>query len=104
MGTKLFSEYNWKSPNTAIGIQALYSNISGSYNTALGCYSGPQPSFGNLTNTTAIGNGAKVSADNTVVIGNSAVISIGGYQDWTNICRFSDINKTYKKTLPVLIL
>ena len=70
--------------NTASGFQALYSNTTGSMNTAIGFYAGAlNPN--NLTNSTAIGYQATASASNQVRIGNSSVISIGGYANWSNI-------------------
>jgi hypothetical protein len=38
-----------------------------------------------LTNTTAIGNGAKLTGSNMVRVGNNAVTSIGGYAAWTSL-------------------
>jgi hypothetical protein len=68
--------------NTAIGNYALIANLTGSNNTALGYDAGPAGLTG-LNNTTAIGYGAKVSMDNSIVLGNSSVTSIGGYAPWT---------------------
>jgi trimeric autotransporter adhesin len=62
--------------NTAVGTMAMYGNRTGSYNTALGYYA--NVTSDNLTNATAIGNGAIVNASNKVRIGNSAVTSIEG--------------------------
>ncbi len=55
----------------AMGDSALYSNTSGSGNTAVGATA--DVLYGNLTNATAIGYGAKVDSSNKVVIGNNAV-------------------------------
>ena len=65
------------SNNTASGAYALGSNATGSNNTAIGSYAGV--SIGYLDNTTAIGSGATATASNQVVIGNSTVTSILGY-------------------------
>jgi hypothetical protein len=66
--------------NTAIGYYALTQNVSGSFNTAIGSYASVS---GNLSNATAIGNGAIVNASNKVRIGNSAVTSIEGAVPFT---------------------
>ena len=73
--------------NTAFGNGALTYNSTGFFNTALGNYAGVGVNSGNLTNTTAIGANVRVSASNTVEIGNSSVVSIGGWVPWTS---FSD--------------
>lgn len=88
--------------NTAAGNQSLQLNTGGSGNTAIGMYagymSGASPGNANAvttgnfntflgytaglgsatqrTNATAIGNGAYVDADNTVVLGNGAVTEV----------------------------
>ena len=62
------------SNNTAIGFQALYSNTTGSNNTAIGYLA--DVSGASLNNATAIGNGAKVNADNTIQLGNTAVVKV----------------------------
>jgi trimeric autotransporter adhesin len=81
--------------NTAVGRDALTHNTTGNYNTALGYTAGKNASvtlatlaydtfigFGanssvdGITNSTAIGNGAQVTASNQVVIGNSSVTQI----------------------------
>lgn len=84
-----FSLYNNDSgsQNVGIGDSALYNNTTGSNNTGVGYNAGPASSSTNLSNSTAIGNGATTTASNQVVIGNSSVTSIGGYVAWTN---FSD--------------
>ena len=69
--------------NTANGYQALYYNETGNNNTAIG-----YRAFFNgdtLSNSTALGFNAAIAASNQVRIGNSAVTSIGGFQDWTNV-------------------
>lgn len=71
-----FSLYNSTGiDNTSIGDSALYSNITGSYNTALGANA--NVGSGNLTNATAIGANAVVSASNALVLGNNANVGIG---------------------------
>ncbi|MCH8329876.1 MAG: tail fiber domain-containing protein [Bacteroidetes bacterium] len=69
--------------NTFTGFRAGYSNISGLNNTAFGYNAGLQGTV--WTNRTAIGYNTQNTASNQVRIGNSAVTSIGGYANWTNI-------------------
>jgi trimeric autotransporter adhesin len=66
--------YNNKSAdNSALGYQAGLTSISGTENTFIG--SGSDVSTDGFTNATAIGYNAKVSASNTVLLGNSSVTS-----------------------------
>jgi hypothetical protein len=102
--------------NTANGATALLNNTTGSYNSAYGYGAGhtittgsnntfigneADAASGALNNVTALGNGASVSASNTVRIGNNGVTSIGGYVGWSNI---SDgrVKKNIKKNVPGL--
>ena len=86
--------------NTGIGTRALLDNIEGQKNTGVGSNSLENIIFGDENtaigykasstvtiafNTTAIGNGATPTVDNSVVLGNSAVTSIGGYANWSNL-------------------
>jgi trimeric autotransporter adhesin len=71
------------SQNTAIGEGTMLANSTGSGNTAIGYRAGPIASASNLTNTTAIGQFATVSASNTIRIGNSAVTRIEGQVPFT---------------------
>ena len=93
--------------NTASGALALALLTTGHHNTALGKGAGYTFNPNNstfvgalsdattsVTNSTALGYGAMVTADNQVRIGNSAVTSIGGEVNWT---AFSD--GRYKKNL-----
>ena len=87
--------------NTAIGYLALVDLLNGVNNTALGMgagTSGNDFAFGtflgseanahdDIANFTAIGFGSYVFESNQVVVGNTAVTSIGGYANWSN---FSD--------------
>jgi predicted nucleic acid-binding Zn-ribbon protein len=62
--------------NTAIGPLALEYNETGTLNTAIGFDSGVSSGYPGLTNTTAIGNGAKVTASNTIQLGNTSVTDV----------------------------
>lgn len=69
--------------NTAVGSTAGSIITTGNSNTAVGFNAGPSAGNGGVTNTTAIGNGAVVSANNTIRIGNSSVTAITGQVDFT---------------------
>ena len=62
---------------TAVGRNA---SAGGSYSTALGRLASAQGMY-----STALGRGATADVANTIRIGDSAVDSIGGYQDWSNV-------------------
>jgi hypothetical protein len=62
------------SGNTAYGWDALSENKTGSYNTAVGAKA--DLGADNLTNATAIGNGAIVTASNTMQLGNTSVTNV----------------------------
>lgn len=68
------AQFTLGSGNTAIGHTALGNNTSGSFNTALGYQANVLSD--NLTNTTAVGNGATVATDNTIQLGNADVTSV----------------------------
>jgi hypothetical protein len=80
------------SSNVGIGELAMINNTTGSDNTGLGTFA--TTSSGSLTNAMALGANSVVSASNSVVVGTSAVTSIGGYTNWSN---FSD--GRYKKNI-----
>ena len=62
--------------NTALGFQAGYNNRSGNVsNTFIGNGADANSNALVISNSTAIGNGAKCTASNQVVIGNSSVTS-----------------------------
>ena len=67
--------------NTAIGLSALYFNATGGGNTAIG--NGAGTASENLSNTTALGNAATVSASNTIALGNTSITSIKGQVGFT---------------------
>ena len=69
--------------NNAIGDRALNSNNTGWYNSALGRYA--NSICDTCYNSTGLGYNADCTADDQVRIGNSNVVSIGGFQDWTNV-------------------
>jgi hypothetical protein len=61
--------------NAGYGGSALASNTTGSFNTALGF--GSNVSTGNLTDATAIGSNAVVTASNNMAFGDNAVVGWG---------------------------
>jgi hypothetical protein len=69
--------------NTASGIGALESNTTGSYNTALGYLAGPDSGSPDLTNATAIGAYATVSASNALILG--SINGVNGAQSGVNV-------------------
>ena len=69
--------------NTAIGINALAGNSTGSRNTALGANADVAIFAGTLTNATSIGYGAVCDASNKVRIGNADVEVIEGEVPFT---------------------
>jgi hypothetical protein len=87
--------------NTASGRNALFQNTVGSNNTAIGygaggnndndtyCsflgYDADQSVLTDFSNSTAVGNSARITASNQVRIGNSSITSIGGYAGWSNL-------------------
>ena len=71
--------------NTAIGSSAGATITTGTGNTCLGYGADVTATGGAITNATAIGNGALTDLSNHIVIGNSSVTKIGGYQVWTNL-------------------
>lgn len=71
--------------NIAIGTCALYFNKTGNYNTAVGYDAGPASGYDNIGNTITLGNGAQVTASNTIRLGNSSISQIGGQVGWSNL-------------------
>jgi hypothetical protein len=72
--------------NTAIGLNAGLSNTMGSSNTFIG--SDADANAGVYTNGTALGNGAQLTASNSIVLGNRSVSRI--YANVTTITGLSD--------------
>ncbi|SEF51150.1 beta strand repeat-containing protein [Flavobacterium urumqiense] len=79
-GVSSLSKNTTGSNNTAIGAQALSANILGNGNTAIGYWAN---TIGDLTNATAIGNGAKVSTSNTIQLGDTNVTSVSTSGNYT---------------------
>ena len=71
------------SKNTAVGAEAGAAFVNGNKNTFFG-YNADAFAEG-ITNSSAIGTSSRVTASNQVRIGNTLVISIGGYASWSNI-------------------
>lgn len=69
--------------NTSIGINALFTNTSGNGLTSIGALTDVLDTA--LYYSTAIGFEASITASDEVRIGNSFVMSIGGFQNWTNV-------------------
>jgi hypothetical protein len=58
--------YNGGNYNTGVGENSLFSNATGNLNTAMGYFAGPDT---NLSNTTAVGAYATLTASNSLVLG-----------------------------------
>jgi hypothetical protein len=73
----LFSLYNNLNgvSNTAFGTNSGMTNVDGNVNTFIGY--GADATLPNLINATALGNNAKVGANNSFVLGDNANIGIG---------------------------
>jgi hypothetical protein len=69
------------SPNSGFGFPTLGTNSTGNFNTAIG--TGADVSVDGLSNATAVGAGATVTASNMVQIGSSAVTVIQGQVPFT---------------------
>ncbi len=67
--------------NTAIGVNSLSSATTGYRNTAIGASA---YFIGNYYNSTALGAGASIGANNHVRLGGN-VVSIGGLVSWTTV-------------------
>ena len=80
------------SENVAIGYMALDINAPGSQNVAIGANAGATNP--NSFNSVALGNQAKYTGSHQVRIGNSSIISIGGFAGWTNAS-----DKRFKKDI-----
>jgi len=69
--------------NTAVGANALQTNTTGSNNTALGANAGSDSAHPALTNATAIGANAQVTASNAMVLG--SINGVNGATADTNV-------------------
>jgi trimeric autotransporter adhesin len=82
--------------NTAVGASAGELNATGTYNTFIGCDA--NTNAGNYTNGTALGNGATLTASNSIVLGNGSISRI--YANVTSITSISD--RRHKKDIKAL--
>jgi hypothetical protein len=87
--------------NAGYGYYALNGNTTGSFNVGMGAltaanaatnsqcsflgYGADNNNSTGRTNSTALGAGARITANNQVRIGSTVVSSIGGYANWTNV-------------------
>lgn len=62
--------------NIAIGYRSLRENLTGSFNTIIGDQAGVDAAATNLTNATAIGSGAIVTASNAIQLGNADITNV----------------------------
>jgi hypothetical protein len=69
--------------NIAIGFYSGYNNTQGSNNTFLGYLAGPDQTSTNLSNATAIGANAEVTASNSLVLG--GIAGVNGANTGTNV-------------------
>jgi len=69
--------------NVAVGHHGLFENQSGSQRTAIG--KSANSIDNDFSNNTGLGYNAACLTGNTVRVGNSSVVSIGGYANWTNV-------------------
>src|SRR6185295_16580092 len=70
--------------NTAVGYSAGSAATDNDNCTFLG-YNADNSGGTSRSNSMALGNGALITANDQVRIGNSSVSSIGGYAGWSNI-------------------
>lgn len=87
--------------NIAIGYNALFHNTFGNGNIGIGTSAGDyndanaycvfigwdanQSTLTDYFNSTALGSTSRITANNQVRIGDGTMLSIGGYQNWSNI-------------------
>jgi hypothetical protein len=88
--------------NVGVGVLAGAYNATGSENTYVGYNAGPYSDSTNLTNTTALGYGAKADTSNIMVFGNTSITHI--YAAVTGIKPISDgrFKKNIKENVPGL--
>ncbi|BCM89024.1 hypothetical protein IAD21_00867 [Abditibacteriota bacterium] len=68
---------NTGSYNVGIGKDAGRSNVAGNYNTFIGYLAGYGATSSGLTNATALGYNAQVTASNALILGNNVDVGIG---------------------------
>lgn len=105
------------SHNIGIGYNSLYANVNGDGNIAIGTSSGDvndatsycvfigydadQNNTTDYFNSTALGSTSRITASNQVRIGDATMLSIGGFQNWSNISDGS-IKKNVQSNVPGL--
>ncbi len=77
MGYRAGQNTSYGSENTFLGHLSGSANTTGSQNTCLGVNSCNSGTTGTLTNATAIGYNAQVTASNSLILGNGANVGIG---------------------------
>jgi trimeric autotransporter adhesin len=83
LGASALTSTTTGSNNTAGGMNALINNTTGSNNSAFGYLAGPDSASVALTNSTAIGANAVVSASNALVLG--SISGVNGATASTNV-------------------
>lgn len=101
VGYLSLSENKTATRNTAIGYSTGSAYTNGAYNTFVGFDA--DASTGSLSNSSAFGNGSRITASNQVRIGNSSVTSIGGYAGWTTLPSDARVKKNIKANVPGLV-
>jgi len=81
IGIGALSNFKTGTYNTVVGI-ASGGVINGSKNTFLGTSAGVYPVVNNLTNSTALGFGALVTASNSIQLGNNEITKVSTYGDF----------------------
>jgi|WetSurMetagenome_2_1015567.scaffolds.fasta_scaffold23638_3 trimeric autotransporter adhesin len=81
MGVNALDKNTTGNGNTAIGKNTMSSHITGDNNTSLGFNANVSSG---ISNATAIGYQATVTASNKIVLGNASAITVGGYGAWAN--------------------
>jgi trimeric autotransporter adhesin len=95
------SEITTGSENIALGKLAGSFLNSGNTNVFIGGGSGPNASFGGISNSICVGYNQANNLSNQAVIGNASTSSIGGFQNWSN---YSDarMKKNVQENVPGL--
>jgi len=100
IGTNTLAIHKFGDNTIAIGPSSLSSIFAGENNTAVGNATNVNDSF-NISNSTALGNEALLTAANQIRIGNGSIESIGGYKNWTKISD-ARVKKNIKDNVPGL--